>query len=159
MIIIGIDPGESTGLAVYNTETALFEVVQTFKGFYQAASTVDLWRSNISYNLPITGNFFVVVEDARLATFHRRGANQAARAQGAGDVKGICREWERMLINCKIPHRLVRPCKHLNLIAENKKQFALTTQYTYRTSHHARVAAHLAMREAGRQRIEQKTVK
>lgn len=146
MILIGIDPGESTGFAVYNTELSEFEVINTFKGFYECMLSVHAWQE-------YTGDIFVIVEDARLATYKRHGKAQAARAQGAGDVKGICREWERALNYTGIPHRLTRPNKQLNRSAKDADNFKLLTGYVGRTSHHARIAGKLALQESRRMEL------
>lgn len=150
MIIIGIDPGSSTGFAVYNTGTSSFEVLHTFKGFYRACDCAMSWRDVVRQTATIQQGLFIVIEDARLATYNRNTRQASAQAQGAGDVKGQSREWERFAQYAEIPYLMVRPDKRLNHTAEDAKMFAATTKYQKRTSHHARVAGHLCLRQAQR---------
>lgn len=134
-IVIGIDPGVKTGVGIYRDgelssviTTTIIEAIERVKRCHEA------------------GNVMVYVEDARMATYKRSGAKSAAMAQGSGSIKRDCKIWETELTRLGIPHRMVRPNKQSNAIAENKPLWTKLTGWTKRTSEHARDAVMIARR-------------
>ena len=139
-IRIGIDPGVNTGLAVYDTETKTLLTVMTGP-ILKMMAQVDL-AYIIAGSKPVT----VIVEDARLATYHRRSQKNQAKQQGAGSVKRDCKIWQEYLEDKGINYKMVRPSKRLNQMAKDVELFKRTTAWQSRTSHHARIAAYIAMK-------------
>lgn len=127
-ILIGIDPGKNTGLAVIKDgklvrcETMLIhEALKELEGF---------GPDYVEYDIR------VIVEDAR----KRSGKPEAA--QGAGSVKRDCTIWEDFLQDLKISFKMVPPRKNGTRFRDQ----IFKSQYPYwrkRTSEHSRSAANL----------------
>jgi len=132
--VIGIDPGVKTGVGVYIGA----ELVRV-----ETTSIIEAIEIVKSYS---KGEIMVYVEDARMATYGRRGKDSLAQAQGAGSIKRDCKIWEQELTRLSIPHKMVRPNKQSNQIAENKNMWQKITGWTKRSSEHARDAVMIAKR-------------
>ena len=127
-ILIGIDPGKNTGLAVIKDgklvrcETMLIhEAMKELEGF---------GPDYVEYDI------HVVVEDAR----KRSGKPEAA--QGAGSVKRDSSIWEDFLTDLKISFKMVAPRKNGTRFRDQ----IFRASYPYwkkRTSEHSRIAANL----------------
>lgn len=133
MIIIGIDPGEHTGIGTFDTvQNALIDC-KTLK-MHTAFEYV------LGFDKP-----FVRVEDARLRKWF--GKNSVAKAQGAGAIKIQCTIWESFLIDMKKRGRIsgyemIKPVRGGTKL--DPALFKKITKYTGRTSNHARDAAMIA---------------
>ena len=131
MIVIGIDPGVKTGMAVYNTKTKQILEVGTcmiHEGFEAVLSYKPLIK-------------LVRIEDARKRKW--LGANARDKQQGAGSVKRDCKAWEDFLTAKGIPFELVSPgATRTKVTAAYFKQL---TGLETRTSNHARDAAMLVI--------------
>lgn len=125
-IVIGIDPGTNTGIAIWNLESKAFELIQTMP-IHKAMYFVDISKLDLKA---------VIIEDARLRKFFG-GKDMTAQAQGAGSIKRDCSIWEDYLTDLEIPFIMRHP--------ENTKMsenvFKKITGWDKRTSNHARDAA------------------
>lgn len=134
MITVGIDPGVSTGICI--TNGPFFEV-DTLK-IHRALDKILEWKDFIDV---------VVMEDARLATYDRKSIDQKARTKGYGSIARDCKIIEDFCNDYNIPIRKTRPSKQLNALCKDeatwKRHFNIN--YNKRTSHHARIAAALAL--------------
>ncbi|WP_129714650.1 hypothetical protein [Pedobacter sp. SYP-B3415] len=128
-IIIGIDPGVNTGVAIYNKSTKQLEEVRTCL-LHEAFELVISYRSLIT---------MVRVEDARQRKWF--GARAEAKQQGAGSVKRDCGAWEDFLVAKEIPHEFIAPVKGTTKVTA--AYFAKLTGWIKKTSNHARDAAML----------------
>lgn len=130
-LIVGIDPGVNTGLALYAPLLKQYEAVKTL-GAIEAMLTVQ--------RLAIEGRIkLVVIEDARLRKWFGTKGREAL--QGAGSIKRECAIWIDWLNHNAIPHRVVSPQGKGAKV--NAERFAKLTGWTQRTSEHARDAAML----------------
>lgn len=129
MIVIGIDPGVHTGIAVYNQKTKAFEEVKTL-ALHDAFELVLSYKSILA---------MVRVEDARLRTWF--GKNAAEKIQGAGSVKRDCKAWEDFLTAKDIPFQMVKPGSAKTKIHE--KYFKQLTGWDKSSSVHSRDAGML----------------
>jgi hypothetical protein len=92
-LVIAIDPGTHTGLAIWSmTEKQLLDVYST--DMFTAQSEIE--------SLATGHDIFLVLEDAHMMK-RRPGPNSAARAQGAGSVKRDCALWRSWAAKRKIP--------------------------------------------------------
>ena len=135
MIWIGIDCGEHTGLAVWDSDAGKFLRVET-RPLYRALEIVrDIHRNEGRY-------VRVVFEDARQRKYlprERNAAEYRGKLMGAGAVKRDARIWEEFLTDYHIPFDAVPP--RAGLTKWNADYFAAVTGWTARTSEHARDAA------------------
>lgn len=132
-ILIGIDCGVNTGIAIWSVKEKKFLSITTTQihlALDSVKSTYKLYGSALK----------VIVEDARQVRFK----TNAAAAQGAGSVKRDATIWEDFLKDYGIPHEMVRPQKALTNYTS--QLFAQYTGYTARTSTHARDAAMLVFK-------------
>ena len=127
-IVIGIDPGTNTGLAVWDLEGKRFNCIET----YSIHRAMEFVRHNS------VGTKAVIIEDARLRKFFG-GKDMSAQAQGAGSIKRDCSIWEDFLTEYEIPFILKAPQNTKVPEAVFKKM----TGWDKRTSNHARDAAML----------------
>lgn len=125
---IGIDPGVTTGLAVWDSKEGVFvHIDQTsiLNAMRYVLRHFD-WCDGILY-----------IEDARM----RSGARH--KAQGAGSIKRDCSIWQEFCEMEKLPHVFLKPGRGTKLPPE---VFAKSTGWTgkastHKTWHHARDAA------------------
>lgn len=130
MLVVGIDPGVKTGLAIYDTEKKVLIACDTVQ-IHEALDRLQ--------NLNKCANMFVRVEDARKRKWF--GKDSYAKQQGAGSVKRDCKIWEDFLKYYDIPHEMIHPIK--GGTKKNKGMFEKITGWQGRTSEHARDAAML----------------
>lgn len=135
MILIGIDTGHDTGLAVWDTGRRVFRAVATMR-IHRAIEAVRDWeRDN-------PGRVRVVFEDARQRRWIPDSHDlrrEMGRRQGAGSVKRDATIWQDALTDYGIPFEAVRPAA--GLTKWDADTFARITGWTGRTSNHARDAA------------------
>jgi hypothetical protein len=132
-LLIGIDPGRKTGLAVYDPEkkSLLLDTLKLHEAFRQVSKLRDLYDVE------------VVIENPNLWTHFHNVKNAKAKLQGAGSVKRDYSAWTDFLEDYGIPYRAVRPDKTRNGYAYDRELFTKITGYTKKCSEHARVAAML----------------
>lgn len=135
MILIGIDTGHDTGLAVWDTGRRAFRAVSTMR-IHRAIEAVRDWE----HDNP--GQVRVVFEDARQRRWIPDSHDlrrEMGRRQGAGSVKRDATIWQEALTDYGIPFEAVRPQQ--GLTKWDADTFARITGWTGRTSNHARDAA------------------
>lgn len=135
MLVIGVDPGVKTGLAVWSRDTRAFVGVDTL-GVIAAMEKVR----SLKNAMPVR----VVFEDARLRKwFGGRDANQrrygAGVREGAGSVKRDAKLWQEFCEFHGIEYQAVPPMRGATKWSAEK--FQSITGWTGRTSSHARDAA------------------
>lgn len=137
MILIGIDTGHDTGLAVWDTGRRVFRAVATMR-IHRAIEAVLSWeRDN-------PGQVRVVFEDARQRRWIPDSHDlrrEMGRRQGAGSVKRDATIWEDALADYGIPFEATQP--RAGLTKWDADTFSRITGWTGRTSNHARDAAML----------------
>jgi hypothetical protein len=127
-LIVGIDPGTDTGVAVWDkTAKRLTEMKTT--GIVEAQELIGIMHRAGSLGL-------VVFEDA---TLHGRRDKSPGAAMGAGSIRRECSIWREWLEFHGIPYRAISARqKGAKLSAD---QFVKLTGKAGRTSQHARDAA------------------
>lgn len=138
MIVLGVDPGTTTGLAVWDAKAQRFMRITSGRILDIIEEVRQLWRS-------ITGSgdaVIVVVEDARQRfVFSKMDAEQAkygaAVREGAGSIKRDSAIWEEFLSATGIPYDMRRPSG----TKKSAEQFQKLTGYEGRTNEHERDAA------------------
>jgi hypothetical protein len=129
-IIIGIDVGVNTGVAVWDRDAKQFVEIVTLpilKAFIQ----IKKYRQEIS---------MVFVEDPRKVVFN----TDRKKSQGAGSVKRDAQIWDDFLKMYGIPSTFVRPVKAITKL--DTPTFQKMTGYMERTSSHGRDAAMLVFK-------------
>ena len=127
-MLIGIDPGTHTGIAIkIEGEWHRVETMTIFA----ALQTVVMYRYD---------NVLVRFEDARLRTYF--GKSEREKLQGAGSVKRDCAIWEEVLTEYNIPFQRIHP-RYVK--ATTAEQFKMLTGWHGQTSIHAREAAWLIL--------------
>ena len=130
MILIGIDPGVHTGLAIVNNKH-LTDVLSM--AACKAETIVLDWHKWYPNQL------MVYYEDARMRTWFGQKGKEAL--QGAGSIKRDCQRWEEWLKHHNIPHVGVSPKNNkTKLTAE---QFKRITKWEGKSNEHGRDAAML----------------
>lgn len=129
-LIIGIDAGVNTGVAIWNRQERSFLLIKTVS-ILEAFRIVKSHKESVAH---------VFVEDARQVKYRVN----AAKSQGAGSVKRDCQIWEDFLIMYGISSTFVRPNKSITKM--DSSLFSRTTGYTGRTSSHGRDAAMLVFK-------------
>lgn len=126
-LIIGIDVGVNTGVAVWCVPSKRFEGIFCMS-ILKAFVCVKEYRERIS---------MVYVEDPRQV----RHNTDRKKSQGAGSVKRDAQIWEEFLKMYNIPHTFVRPSKSITKIKRDR--FEKITGYKGRSNEHSRDAAML----------------
>lgn len=128
-IIVGIDPGVKTGIAVWNVSEQAFESIET-------VGIVTAMRRVISLN---TSDRAVEIyfEDARLRTWF--GNSGVEQLQGAGSIKRDCSVWQEFCEYYNIPFTATKPTR--GQTKWGAQYFKKMTGWAKRTSEHARDAA------------------
>lgn len=129
-VIVGIDPGVNTGLAIWDKKKRRLVTV---------CSTSILTAMERVKNESCLHSIFVRIEDARLRKWF--GKSQREVLQGAGSIKRDCQIWEEFLELHNIPHEFVAPKNNITKL--DAKMFARYTGYKERTNEHSRDAAML----------------
>ena len=133
-VAIGIDCGKHTGIAVWNTNTQHFELVDTVL-IHKAMEIVREWE------YPVRG-VKVYFEDARQRKWLPKDASSSeyrGHLMGAGSVKRDAVIWQDALTDWGIPFEMVPP--RPGMTKWDADTFRRVTGYTGRTSNHARDAA------------------
>ncbi len=136
MIVIGIDPGMHTGLAVWDTTSRQFLDIRC-SGIVNAMDYLD----DLAFN---RGIGLVVFEDARQRTWIPREKDirqLKGRAMGAGSVKRDCSIWEEWCEARSIQYIASRPKTGMTKLTD--AYFRGITGYDRRTNEHGRDAAML----------------
>jgi hypothetical protein len=132
--LIGIDPGKHTGIAVWNTNTQHFELLDTVP-IHKAMETVKEWEYPVR-------SICVYFEDARKRKWLPKDASSSeyrGHLMGAGSVKRDSVIWQDALTDWGIPFEMVPP--RAGATKWDADTFARITGYKGRTSNHARDAA------------------
>ena len=102
-LIVGIDPGTTVGVAVWDIEQR--KIIELFE--------IDMFVAHeYLLDLKTRHDLFVVLEDARMMVTKRR-ADSASRLQGAGSIKRDAVLWVTWLQGEKIPFIQRAPGKTL----------------------------------------------
>lgn len=133
--VIGIDPGTTTGLAIYNRPT---------KAIHLLTSGTLLEMQYILMAHPWTertkaGLVFMRIEDSRLRTwipFEETETAERGRREGAGYVKAHCAIWEDFCKIWGIPYELVAPKRNKTKV--DAAWFKRVTGWKGRTNGHER---------------------
>ena len=135
MIHIGIDPGDNTGFAAWDTRAGAFVEVETYP-LHKALDRVKklAWETH--------GGVHVVFEDARLrkwfAPEHSR-SEYRGKLMGAGAAKRDAKIWEEFLTDYGIPFTAHKP--QAGWTKWDKEYWQKVTGWTGRSSEHSRDAA------------------
>ena len=129
-IVIGIDPGTITGIAVWDVVEQEFISV-TSVPIHSALSSIELWNEKIGDVL------LVRWEDARKRKWF--GKNSNAKQQGAGSIKRDCRIWEAFFKDYEIRNEPLDPKDIMTKLDD--EQFRRITKWEKQTNEHARDAA------------------
>ncbi len=138
MIIIGIDPGVKTGIAVWDTDTSEFAQIKTC-GILEAMETVNDWRA--------VSEAILIIEDARKRKWF--GNNSSAKRMGAGSIKRDCKIWQEYCDYHNLQCYFKPPSKGMTKWDSDK--FKVVTGWQRRTSEHARDAALLVWKLSEKQ--------
>lgn len=130
-IIIGIDPGTRTGLAVKRLGQQKLHRVDTLK-IHEALDEVKRYANTEGVQV------YVVVEDARQRKWFAKTAGRE-KLQGAGSIKRDCAIWEDYLQELGVPYHLRPPAARTTKWSSDF--FQAVTGWQGRTSEHARDAA------------------
>lgn len=128
MILIGIDTGVSTGVAVWDTATRQLLQVKCLM-IHQAIELVEGFNARAKIK--------VYFEDARLRKWY--GKNSNAKLQGAGSVKRDAKIWEDFLNDKGIESVAVAPAKGMTKM--KAPAFKMLTKWDEQTNEHSRDAA------------------
>lgn len=135
---IGIDPGENTGIAVWDGTSMRFVEVSTLP-LWQAMDKVRRMRyACLMQQVPL----YVVFEDARKRTWfptERNNAEYRGRLMGAGAAKRDARIWEEFLEGMHVAFEARKP--QAGLTKWSADYWSHVTGWKGRTSEHARDAA------------------
>lgn len=135
-IMIGIDPGTHTGVAVWNATEHKLEMVETMT-ITQALDYVAHERMRAAlYN---NEEIIIYFEDARKRNWF--GFSGREKLQGAGSVKRDCAIWETFCEEHGIECRKIAPKNNTTKLSA--AQFRILTHWGGRTSEHSRDAAML----------------
>lgn len=132
-ILIGIDPGTHTGLAIWNATEKRYLQVKTCS-IVEAMATI-----NTIDKRQIAGLYF---EDAKLRQYLPRETSVSeyrGKLMGAGSVKRDSTIWREYCAYWEIPYVAVAPRKGMTKWAAD--YFAKVTGWKGRTSEHSRDAA------------------
>ncbi len=126
MKVIGIDPGVSTGIAVWDIDRGDFDFIKTV--------SIDVAWNIVQDIKPVV----VLVEDARKRDNFYVGPH---RSQGAGSIKRDCSAWEKFLKRIKFNYEMIHPKYVVTKL--DAKSFERATGWTQKTSVHGRDAGML----------------
>lgn len=138
MIFIGIDPGDNTGLAVWDGES--FRQLATLP-LHKALEEVKRWKYAALMS-PVYCQLCVIFEDARQRQWlpkEKSVSEYRGRLMGAGAAKRDAKIWEEFLQDEKITYFAQAP--RSGQTKWSADYFARITGYAGRTSNHARDAA------------------
>jgi hypothetical protein len=131
-LIIGIDPGVNTGIAIWDNRNKKLLSVQT---------VMAVQAEEIVKKMAVEGRaVFVRFEDARRRLWFGKDKG-TAQLQGAGSIKRDCSRWEEFLTHNQIPFEEVAPRNNRTKMSAD--EFKRLTEWKERTSIHSRDAAAL----------------
>lgn len=136
MLHIGIDCGEHTGFAIWDSSRRKFNNICTLKLHQALEAVLELKHTEPS--------IFVHFEDARQRKWIPREKSigeYRGKLMGAGSVKRDAVIWEEFLSDHGILFEAVAPRKGATKLSD--ETFKALTHWTGRTSNHARDAAML----------------
>lgn len=136
MIVVGIDPGLHTGMAVWDTSARQFLDIRC-SGIVDAMRYLSELQSTRQIGL-------VVFEDARKRKWIPRESDireWKGRAMGAGSVKRDCTIWEEWCRTYAVP--FVNPAPRAGMTKLTDAYFRGITGYDRRSNEHGRDAAML----------------
>lgn len=133
-IIIGIDPGQSNGFAIWQDDTLKLHTFKLFE-LFECIEALKPQHSKIQ----------VLIENPHLMHYFKSDARADLRQQGAGNVKGTFTHITAYLDARNISWVGLRPNKKANTLGEakNREAFNKITGYNGMCSTHARDAAML----------------
>jgi hypothetical protein len=135
-LVIGIDPGVTTGIAVWDCNERKY-LLLTSCGILKAFERVELFTLGKDY-----GQVFVIFEDARKRRgYYGRADDKFAKygagiREGVGSVKRDCSIWEEWLKANAIPFEARKP-RNTKMDAEGFKRL---TGHQAQTNEHSRDA-------------------
>src|SRR5574337_185135 len=127
-LLVGIDPGVNTGVAVWDRGAKAFSSLTTESIVSAMGRVLALHKA---------GGGELWFEDARLRTWYGTKGREAL--QGAGSIKRDCSVWEEYCCLHGIKYRAIRPAK--GATKWDAETFRRVTGWDGRTSEHARDAA------------------
>lgn len=130
-LLIGIDPGTKTGLAIMDARTGQFLSIETLPIHIAMLRVAEAKRDH-------PAAVHVIVEDARQRKWLPKNSGRE-KLQGAGSIKRDCAIWEGYLAYLGLPY-LMRPPRP-GTTKWGKAYWQKTTGWKGRTSEHARDAA------------------
>jgi len=128
--IIGIDPGTTTGIAVWDTYHNKFDMISS-GSIVQVQGTI----LTVYYSWDI----YLRIEDARQRRWFARTGRE--RLQGAGSVKRDCAIWQEFCEHHGFDYEMTHPVRGGTKLAA--KPFKAITGWGGRTNQNARDAAML----------------
>jgi len=129
--VVGIDPGVSTGFAVYDRHEKVLLQVSTLTILTAMTRVLDLIAHGCEIEL--------LFEDARLRRFF--GTKGREVLQGAGSIKRDCSIWQEFCELHGIKYTAIAPQNARTKV--DAVLFGKLTGYTGRTSEHSRDASML----------------
>lgn len=137
-IYIGIDPGDHTGFAVWNSTSGKLLEVRTLQLWF-ALEEVRRWHYTC---LAQQTELYVLFEDARLRKWFEKEKNASeyrGKLMGAGAAKRDAKIWEQFLTAQHITFRAIKPAPGRTKWKED--YWKHITGWQGRTSEHARDAS------------------
>ena len=132
-LIIGIDPGTRTGIAVWDKLHKCFKSVETVS-IIRAFDIITQYAEN-GYLIHIR------FEDARLRKWYGNAGRE--KLQGAGSIKRDCSIWEEFCEHHELDFLAIPPVAQKGLTKLSAERFQKMTGWTQRTSEHSRDAGML----------------
>ncbi len=130
--LIGIDPGVTTGMAIYCRETKSYETI--------TSSTITVaMETLLRFCTEHKGNVRVRLEDSRLRKWFANAGRE--KLQGAGSIKRDCQILEEFLTHHAIPFELVAPKNNRTKL--DAATFRKYTGWQGKTNEHQRDAGML----------------
>ena len=130
LMYIGIDPGTTTGIAVWNSKEKIFESIEGVLIHNAMQKVENLNDSNFLTRI------LVIFEDARLRKWFGNAGRE--KLMGAGSIRRDSTIWFDFLTDKQIPFRAIAPKNVLTKL--DKTKFAQITGYKGITNQHGRDA-------------------
>lgn len=128
MILIGIDPGTTTGMGIWHTDGEVLDL--------QSGTLIEMYkhieRMHTTFSYPI----HLRIEDARQRKWY--GNATKGKLQGVGSVKRDCSIWEEICEYHKWSYKMVHPIK--GSTKWDHDQFCRITGWDGQTNEHKRDA-------------------
>lgn len=135
--VIGIDPGVTTGFAVWSVDAMKLLRVESMGIVRAMREVAAIARAHAD------GQLFVIFEDARkrrrfdVADREEQGYRAGARREGVGSVKRDSSIWEEFLLDIGVPFKARAPMS----TKWSAERFRRATKWEARTNEHGRDAA------------------